>query len=74
MAQITFHANDENLNVGTDGTLIQHTGGSGLGFFGAGFGISVPVGQYQDTTYVTNEYKTLNTVRIPPPPLMVALL
>lgn len=64
MAQITFHANDENLNVGTDGTLIEHTGGSGLGFFGAGFGISVPVGQYQDTTYVTNGDGTYQGARI----------
>jgi hypothetical protein len=28
--------------------------GSGLGFFGASFGNSVQVGQYQDSTYITN--------------------
>ena len=64
MATITFHANDENLGVGTEGTLIEHTGGSGLGFFGAGFGISVPVGQTQDTTFVTNGDGTDQGARI----------
>ncbi len=64
MATITFHANDENLGVGTEGTLIEHTGGSGLGFFGAGFGISVPVGQRQDTTFVTNGDGTAQGARI----------
>ena len=64
MATITFHANDQNLNVGTEGTLIEHTGGSGLGFFGAGFGISVPVGQKQDSTFVTNGDGTEQGVRI----------
>ena len=64
MATITFHANDENLGVGTEGTLIEHTGGSGLGFFGAGFGISVPVGQTQDTTFVTNGDGTNQGARI----------
>ena len=28
--------------------------GSGLGFYGSGFGTSVPVGSYQDTTYATD--------------------
>ena len=28
--------------------------GSGLGFFGASFGTSVQVGQFQDTTFITN--------------------
>lgn len=64
MAEITFHANDEDLSVGTEGTLIEHTGGSGLGFFGAGFGISVPVGQKQDTTFITNGDGTDNAGRI----------
>ena len=64
MATITFHANDENLSVGTEGTLIEHTGGSGLGFFGGGFGISVPVGQRQDTTFVTNGDGTAQGARV----------
>lgn len=64
MATITFHANDQNIAPGVDGTLIEHTGGSGLGFFGAGFGISVPVGQRQDTTFVTNGDGTEQDVRL----------
>jgi hypothetical protein len=42
MAQIDFFADTFNLN------------GSGLGFYGAGFGQSVDVGDYQDTTFITN--------------------
>lgn len=42
MAQIGFYADTYNLN------------GSGLGFYGAGFGQSVDVGSYQDTTFITN--------------------
>lgn len=64
MAEITFHANDIDLSIGQDGTLIKHTGGSGLGFFGGGFGISVPVGQRQDSTYITNGDGTDNAGRI----------
>ena len=33
---------------------IQNLAGSGLGFYGAGFGFSVEVGQYQDTTFITD--------------------
>lgn len=46
MASINFFANSYNLN------------GSGLGFYGAGFGQSVNVGQYQDTTFITNSNGT----------------
>jgi hypothetical protein len=45
-ATISFHA-------GTAGS-IANLAGSGLGFFGAGFGQSVEVGEYQDTTYITD--------------------
>lgn len=54
MATITFHANVLGGASPDDATLIDHVDGSGLGFFGGGFGISVPVGSYQDSTYVTN--------------------
>ena len=54
MAEITFHANDVDIAADGDSTLISHTAGSGLGFFGGGFGISVPVDQYQDNTWTTN--------------------
>lgn len=47
MAQIDFYAAGYNLN------------GSGLGFFGSGFGASVAVGSYQDTTYITNSTGTV---------------
>ena len=45
MATISFYA-------GT--TLINNLNGSGLGFYGTGFGSSVNVGEYQDTTFITN--------------------
>ena len=50
MAEIKFYANI--LNAGS--TEIAHTQGSGLGFYGTSFGISVPVGSQQSSTYVTN--------------------
>jgi len=33
---------------------VQNLGGSGLGFYGAGFGSSVEVGEYQESTFITN--------------------
>lgn len=54
MPSITFHVNNHLSASDDDPTLIEHTEGSGLGFYGGGFGISVPVGQYQDTTFVVN--------------------
>lgn len=54
MANITFWGN---INGGISTSApsgINHGAGSGLGFYGAGYGISVPVGQYQDSTWVTN--------------------
>ena len=38
---------------------ITNLGGSGLGFYGASFGQSVQVGQYQDTSFITNSNGTL---------------
>jgi hypothetical protein len=54
MATITFHANVLGAGYSTNPSGIAHAAGSGLGFYGNGYGISVPVGQYQDTTWVTN--------------------
>lgn len=51
-AAITFFA-------GGSGYPTEITG-SGLGFFGASFGTSVQVGQYQDTTFITNGAGTIN--------------
>jgi hypothetical protein len=42
-----------------EGTDINNLSGSGLGFYGAGgYGTSVAVGHYQDTTYITNSTGT----------------
>tara|TARA_B100000085_G_scaffold252381_1_gene250080 strand:+ start:71 stop:838 length:768 start_codon:yes stop_codon:yes gene_type:complete len=56
MAEITFHANISQgvSSTPSDPTAIDHSAGSGLGFFGDGFNLSVPVSQYQNTTWVTN--------------------
>lgn len=66
MATITFHANNENIyteGTGNQPDLIGSSAGSGLGFFGGGFGISVPVNQYQDSTYVTNSNGTASGIK-----------
>ena len=68
MATITFHANGHKAQYSTaydtDPSLINHTSGSWIGFFGGGFGISVPVSQYQDSSYVTNSNGTSSGVKI----------
>jgi len=63
MAQIEFYANENGMAGGDAAIRINHTSGSGIGFFGGGFGISVPVGGYQDTTYVTNGDGTASGIR-----------
>ena len=63
MADIKFYANENSIAGGDDSSLIAHTAGSGLGFFGDGFGISVAVGQYQGTTFVTNGDGTTSGIR-----------
>lgn len=62
MAEITFYANIKDQSG--DGQLIDHTAGSGIGFYGNGFGISVPVGAKQTTTYVTNSLGTNEGARL----------
>lgn len=47
-AEIKFYAGQGG------GTFVDMTSSSGLGFFGASFGNSVQVGQYQDSTYITD--------------------
>ena len=68
MATITFHANGHKTQYATayntDPSLIEHTKGSGIGFYGAGFGLSVPVGQYQESSYVTNGDGTTSGVKL----------
>lgn len=63
MATITFHTNTQGSAIGADPTLIEHTEGSGIGFFGGSFGISVPVNQYQSATYVVNSNGTASGVQ-----------
>lgn len=60
MASINFYANVVGGVSTTSPSGINHAAGSGLGFYGASYGISVPVGQYQDTTWVTNANGTAN--------------
>lgn len=50
-AEIKFYAN---IKDSTNSTLIDHVNGSGLGFYGPGFGLSVAVGEQQNSTFVTN--------------------
>lgn len=47
MATISFIAGGGLFNI-------NNLSGSGLGFYGTGFGNSVDVGSYQDTTFITN--------------------
>lgn len=48
MATVNFYAGGYNFPI-------NNLSGSGLGFFGTGgFGASVPVGSWQDTTFITN--------------------
>lgn len=66
MATISFHANNENIyseNPSLSPDEIKTNAGSGLGFFGGGFGISVPVLQYQDATYVTDAGGTASGIK-----------
>lgn len=51
MPDIKFYANIKGTETET---LIDHTANSGIGFFGNGFGTSVPIGEVQTTTFVTN--------------------
>lgn len=62
MAEIKFYANIKDQSG--DGELINHAAGSGLGFYGNGFGISVPVGSQQTTTFVTNANGTAEGARL----------
>ena len=43
-----------NFIAGGGSFTINNLAGSGLGFFGGGFGQSVPVGAYQQTTFITD--------------------
>ena len=61
MAEIKFYGNEQ--GAGSD-NLINHGDGSGIGFYGGGFGISVAVDQHQDSTYVTNSAGTNSGIKL----------
>lgn len=56
MAKIEFYAQGVSASDGADGGYldINHGAGSGIGFYGSSYGVSVPVGSYQTTTFHTN--------------------
>lgn len=62
MAEIRFYANIK--DQGGDGELINSSAGSGIGFYGNGFGLSVPVGSKQSTTFITNSNGTAEGARL----------
>lgn len=68
-ATIKFFANEHGLAANSNSAEIDHTGGQtgtkkGIGFYGLDFGLSVPVGSVQDTTFVTNEDGTNQGIRL----------
>ena len=57
MAEIKFYANNVTSTASSGDAhqvTINHGAGSGIGFYGGGYGVSVPVASYQDTTFTTN--------------------
>jgi len=62
MAEIRFYANIKDQT--SDGQLIESSAGSGIGFYGNGFGLSVPVGSKQSTTFITNSNGTSEGARL----------
>lgn len=62
MAEIKFYGNI--VGQTGAGSLIDHTNGSGLGFYGSSFGVSVPIGSQQTTTYITNANGTSEGARL----------
>jgi hypothetical protein len=62
MAEIKFYGNI--VGQTGAGSLIDHTNGSGLGFYGSSFGVSVPIGSQQTTTYITNADGTNQGARL----------
>lgn len=61
MASIEFRAN---ILGNPTSSLIAHSAGSGIGFYGAGFGVSVPIGSQQSTTFITNASGTVQGAQL----------
>lgn len=66
MPSIKFYANvkPQSGDVSDTSNLIDHAAGSGIGFYGNGFRVSVPVGSQQNQTYVTNDVGTAQGVQL----------
>lgn len=62
MAEIRFFANIKDQTG--DGQFIDSSLGSGIGFYGNGFGLSVPVGSQQTTTFITDSIGTSEGARL----------
>lgn len=58
MAELKFYGNIKGAGESADGELINHSAGSGLGFYGLDFGVSVPIDTRQKTTYITDSLGT----------------
>lgn len=63
MAQIEFYAN---VYGGLNQQKIEHQApaSSGIGFYGSEFGVSVPIGSQQETTFVTNANGTAQGIAL----------
>ncbi len=61
MPDIKFYANIKDSDANSQ---IDHAAGSGLGFYGAAFGTSVPIGSVQSTTFVTNSTGTSQAAQL----------
>jgi len=60
-AEIKFYAN---VKVDDSVAEIAHSNGSGIGFYGSSFGVSVPVNSQQTTTWTTNADGTNQGIRL----------
>lgn len=63
MAEIKFYGNLNGAVATDDADYIDHSQ-SGIGFFGGGFGLSVPVDSYQDNTFITNSDGTAEGLKL----------
>lgn len=61
VAEIKFYAN---VKVNDSVSEIYHNAGSGIGFYGSSFGVSVPVDSQQSTTFTTNSDGTVEGLQL----------
>lgn len=60
-AEIKFYAN---VKADDSVTEIKHNAGSGIGFYGNSFGVSVPVDSQQSSTFTTNSDGTVEGIQL----------